>query len=125
MADEQRSLFREPKKEKPKKEPMVYIVPANAKASKCRGDNCRKVVYWVYLKETGRPVIVDCVPVFPANHKKSPGEKHPSAEKCFPPVHPMAPGEYYGSGMDGQGIDHHATCADAKQFGRKTERKNG
>lgn len=120
----QRSLFKEQKAAKPKKEPMLYILPANTRASKCRGENCQKVVYWYYLKSTGRSVIVDCTPVFPANHKKTPNQPHPMAPKCFPPVHPMAPGEYYPNGMDGQGIDHHATCADAKQFGRKTERKN-
>jgi hypothetical protein len=123
--DGQRSLFREPKKPAEKKEPMLYIIPANTRSSKCRGENCGKVVYWHYNKTTGRPVIVDCNPVYPENHKTKPGEDHPSRPKCFPPIHPMAPGAYTGHGMDGQGIDHHATCADAKQFGRKTERKNG
>lgn len=122
--DPQRGLFPEPKPERPKKDPMLYVVPANARASKCRGENCGKTVYWVYLKSTGRSVIVDCSPAYAPNHKKH-GTPHPSAPRCFPPVHPLAPTEHYGSGMDGQGIDHHGTCADAAQFGRKTGRKNG
>lgn len=120
--DGQRALFPEPKKPAQKKEPMVYIVPATTRSSRCRGENCRKVVYWI--KVAGRPVVVDCEPVYAPNHKTKANQPHPSAEKCFAPAHPSAPGEHYGHGMDGQGIDHHATCADVKQFGRKTERKN-
>lgn len=120
--DGQRSLFKEPKKGRPPKEPMIYIVPATQRASRCTGPNCHKVVYWIRV--AGRPVIVDCEPIFAANHKKTPLQPHPSAPKCFPPVHPQAPGKLYGHGSDGQGIDHHATCHDVAQFGRKTERKN-
>ena len=121
--DAQRSLFKEPKPKRPPKEPMLFIVKANTKVSRCKGENCQKPVYWVYLQSTGRSVIVDCDPVYPENHPKH-GQLHPSAPKCFPPVHPNAPGEYYPDGMDGQGIDHHGTCYDVKQFGRKTERRN-
>ena len=125
--DAQESLFAEPvtPSKKAPKEPMLYIVPATKVAQPCRGENCRKPVYFVYLKSAGRFVVVDCTPVYAPNHRTKANQKHPSAPKCFPPVHPKAPGEYFGMGMDGQGIDHHATCADVRQFGRKTERKNG
>lgn len=121
--EEQKSLFPEPKKGKGK-DPMLYVVKANARSSKCRGKSCGKTIYWVFIEATGRSVIVDCAPEYAPTHKLS-GEPHPSAERCFPPVHPQAPGEFYGFGRDGQGIDHHATCADVAQFGRKTGRKNG
>ena len=124
---EQRSLFKEPKKKGPAKEPMLYVVRAATKLSYCRGPNCRKPVYWVYNPGTGRSVIVDCAPRYPGNVKAEAlrGQPHAMADRCFPPVHPMAPGEHHGVGRDGQGIDHHLTCADVAVFGRKTERKNG
>lgn len=120
--EEQRGLFPEPRKAAQAKEPMIYIVPASTRSSRCRGENCQKIVYWITV--AGRRVVVDCEPVYAPNHKTKANLPHPSAEKCFAPAHPQAPGEYYGHGSDGQGIDHHATCADVKQFGRKTERKN-
>lgn len=120
--DEQRSLFK-PEKKAAAKEPMLYVVPASTRQSTCRGVHCRKPIYWVYLVSSGRSVIVDCSPAYPATHNKH-GTEHPSAPKCFPPVHPRAPGEHFGHGVDGQGIDHHATCQDVAVFGRKTTRKN-
>jgi hypothetical protein len=121
--EEQRGLFPEPRKPAEKKEPMVYIVKANSRASRCRGPNCNKVVFWHYGTQTGRTTIVDCKPEYPANSKKY-GQPHPMAERCFPPIHPMASGPTYGHGMDGQGIDHHLTCHDVAQFGgRKTNRR--
>jgi len=121
---EQKSLFKEPKAARPKKDPMLYIVKANTRVARCRGENCRKPVFFVYLLNTGRTVIVDCEPVYAPNHKTKANQDHEMKPRCFPPVHPNAPGEHYPNGMDGQGIDHHFTCADVRQFGRKTERKN-
>ena len=74
------------------REPTLYEVPADTPASTCKGETCRKEIYWIKTP-AGKSMPIDC---------------HAGAG-CRPPAL-MSPG---------YGVPHWGTCEDRQQFHRQ------
>ncbi len=84
-----------------------YSVPPGTPASKCRGANCGKTVFWI-MTPRGKMLLVDC---------DVEGGRRPSA--AVDPKQLDAFSSTPERERAGRGVSHFTTCPDAAAFSHK------
>jgi len=88
-----------------------YVVPAGRTPTKCRGQSCAAMIYFVQNPATGRMVPVDC---------DVPDGIRPSDTKDENQLDMLSGG--MAAVHDGRGVSHFFTCCDVDMFTRKGAR---
>lgn len=89
------------------KAPKLFTIPAGTRSAICRGEDCRKSIYFVMNPETGRMIPLD---------PDVEGGKRPSETKDVGQLDMLSGDE--APVYDGKGVSHFLTCLNADDFSR-------